>query len=151
MLTTLEIRELVSNIIPNFQCTAADNFMLYSNVFPQYLIVNIDDSKKAGTHWVAIYKHNSYNVEYFDSYGCKVINPNTLKILHNAGYNTYKYNSVKIQSVISSQCGYYCINYLLEKYLNNSHTTNIVNLFNNSNLLHNDIILFNNILRIVQT
>lgn len=73
-------------------------------------IINVDDSTKPGSHWVAVYySPNGHFNTFFDSYGL----PHTvygLKLPEIKDHNTQQ-----VQGVTSSVCGYYCIYYVLCK------------------------------------
>lgn len=71
-------------------------------------IVNLDDSKNKGTHWVA-YVKNNYYCEYFDSYGD--LKP-PIEILHYLkNYNVF-YNYTRYQKFNTINCGHLCLEYL---------------------------------------
>ena len=36
-------------------------------------VINLDEYKSIGTHWIALYVHNNYNVTYFGSFRVKRI------------------------------------------------------------------------------
>lgn len=105
------------------------------NIKPGFYIINLQSSKDGnGTHWTSLY----YNPElslYFDSYGFCC--PEDIELL----INDYKYNTIDIQSLESSSCGYYCIAFI--KFLYNKKNkeqsfetfTNIFNKDTNKNEL----------------
>lgn len=70
-------------------------------------IMNLDNSKNQGTHWVAYVKVNNY-CEYFNSYGDLQPPLELIKYLKkdiSYNYNTYqKFNTVN--------CGHLCLKYL---------------------------------------
>lgn len=76
-------------------------------------IVNLDESKNSGTHWVAYAKIYNY-VEYFDSYGN--LRP-PKEILNYLGCKIY-YNYDNIQNDHPYNCGHLCIKFL-HKFWNN--------------------------------
>lgn len=72
-------------------------------------IVNLDDSKNEGTHWVAyvkLYKH----CEYFDSYGD--LKPPTELMRYFKNCNVY-YNYTRYQRFNAVNCGHLCLEYLM--------------------------------------
>jgi len=82
------------------------------------IVVNTDPSDKPGTHWVAIFKNVDGTVDYFDSYGFK---PMVATISH--FLNKFKkchYNMKRIQGILSSVCGHYCIYFVMQRWKNNS-------------------------------
>lgn len=71
-------------------------------------IVNLDNYKSNGTHWVAYVKINNY-CEYFDSFG-DLKPPNEL-VKYLGKCNIY-YNYVQYQTFDSVNCGHLCIKFL---------------------------------------
>lgn len=74
-------------------------------------IVNLDNSRGGGTHWVAYYKNNNYK-EYFDSFGnlqppIEIIK--YLKLPINYNYN-------QEQQFNTFNCGHLCLKFLFNKY-----------------------------------
>lgn len=82
---------------------------------PSSLVINLDESYKPGSHFVAVYI-TSKEIIYFDSFGLKP-NVSIKKIFSNIKI-PYKWNKDKIQSDLSQFCGYYCIGFLISQYLN---------------------------------
>lgn len=70
-------------------------------------IANFDFLNSEGTHWVALIAVSENNFEYFDSFGRKP--PDAFY----AAYENITYNKSIVQSLISDNCGYFCIFYLL--------------------------------------
>ena len=103
-----------------------------------YYVVNLDDSNKEGSHWVAFYKSDKIFI-YWDSFGVlppveilKCINPKTKECI---------YNDFEIQDYHSSSCGYFCIAFVC--CVNNLNSfQNFVNKFSAETKL-NDSILYN--------
>lgn len=79
------------------------------------IILNLDDSRGAGTHWVCFRKEGN-KVIYFDSYGD--LRPPIELEKYLAGsllsYNKTNYQSVHTESEI---CGHLCLAFLLNKYV----------------------------------
>jgi hypothetical protein len=67
------------------------------------LILNIDESRKQGTHWTCLFIKN--DKLYFDSYGF----PPPLDVEEYYTGNERYYNSFKIQQNNEVICGHYCI------------------------------------------
>ena len=91
----------------------------YIGVFPSDLlpegakglmVVNLDHSRKPGSHWVCLYIDKNKG-EYFDTFG----RPPSGKILNYLNKNCKRWidNKYSIQSVVSSYCGHYCILYCI--------------------------------------
>jgi hypothetical protein len=78
---------------------------------PCSFIINTDNSNFPGQHWFALYVPRIGKVEYFDSYGLKPINPQIYEFLRANG-SKYIYNSKRIQSDLSKNCGKFCIFYI---------------------------------------
>lgn len=76
-------------------------------------IVNLDDSKGPGTHWVAYVKRYQ-QCEYFDSYGDLRPPQEFLNYMLNCGVSTtdinYNYNNV--QKDEKYNCGHLCLRFL---------------------------------------
>lgn len=89
-------------------------------------IVNTDNSNNKGKHWQAIYwdarPNGSKSIEFFDSFGDEPTS-HQLKgiklIVDKLKPDTYlkmKVNKVKQQSANSSNCGYFCMKFLIDRY-----------------------------------
>jgi len=75
-------------------------------------IVNLDDSTKSGSHWVAIWlvpdRREAY---YYDSYGLKPANVHIIRFLkRNSMFK--KYNDKILQSHCAATCGQHCLYFL---------------------------------------
>lgn len=105
--------------------------------YPTAYIVNTDESKLPGQHWVAFYfEHPKKKAEYFDSYGLLPIRNSFLEVLP----VVYKYSSHTIQGLYSITCGEYCL-YFLEKRASNTSMQKIISSFStntdwNDNKVH---------------
>ena len=79
---------------------------------PCSLIINTDKSNKPGEHWIALFITENGYLEYFDSYG---IRPYKKEIYHFIKKHKLKliYNKKKIQNSLSTNCGKFCLLYLL--------------------------------------
>ena len=75
-------------------------------------IINLDDMKGPGTHWVC-YRNLDSVVEYFDPFG--LIMPNeALKYFRSSGKHIV-YSIDEIQNRNTVLCGYWCLYYLFER------------------------------------
>lgn len=103
---------------------------------PTCFIVNVDSSKKPGSHWVAFYVHSPNLLEFFDSYG----NPPSMypgPIEKYAAYfDNVESNPLRLQSLTTKVCGQYCIYYLYSK-CRGKNLKKILSVFGNS-LMSND-------------
>lgn len=71
-------------------------------------VVNLDDTKNNGTHWVAYVKDKHY-CEYFDSFGDLKPPLELIKYLNN---KNILYNYKKYQNFDTVNCGHLCIKFL---------------------------------------
>ena len=78
---------------------------------PAALVINLDSSKKPGSHWVCIYFNRKGGCDYFDSYGKS---PNKKLEKYMLKYAT-KINTNKkpVQLPFTSTCGQLCIFFLV--------------------------------------
>lgn len=86
---------------------------------PVCLVANLSKILSTGTHWIAIYLHKDGTGEYFDSFGrspAKVFKD----FMNKNARNGWVYNERKLQSLISTVCGGYCIIYLIRRCQNDS-------------------------------
>ena len=70
-------------------------------------VINTDCSHRPGQHWVAYHVRNG-RVEFFDSYGNS---PSYFRVLPDAD----KHNGKRLQGLLSTTCGHYCVYYLLHR------------------------------------
>ena len=96
-------------------------------------IVNLADSNKAGTHWVGM-KFINNKLFYFDSYGIPFI-PDIIK----KQYNKIITNIYRIQSIISNECGKFCIMFIKANIQNESDYIKFLLQFHKNNFEKNDI------------
>lgn len=94
---------------------------------PACFVVNTDVSTQPGEHWVAILISKNRHAEYFDSYGLPPINKHIVEFLHKNS-SSITYNTVTLQDLNSSACGYYCILFLEFRAKNISYYE-IINIF----------------------
>lgn len=68
----------------------------------------------SGKHWVVLVLHNSSKAEYFDSFG---VPPNQSDIVNyiSTHSTTLKFNSRLLQDPLSSACGVWCIDYIIQR------------------------------------
>ena len=70
-------------------------------------VINLDEYKNTGTHWVALFVKPKYAV-YFDSFGIEHIPKEINKFIN----NNIKSNIFRIQVYDSIMCGYSCIEFI---------------------------------------
>ena len=71
-------------------------------------IINLDEYKSIGTHWIALYV-NAKNATYFDSFGVEHIPKEISKFVGNKNVTT---NIYRIQVYNSIVFGYFCIGFI---------------------------------------
>ena len=76
--------------------------------FRESAIVNLDDARGPGTHWVA-YRKCGNDVVYFDSFGD--LQP-PLELVNYLGVPMIKYNHERYQDYNSYNCGHLCLKFL---------------------------------------
>ena len=148
MLDTQQICEMLNDTIPNIQICASNQLKLSDK--PCYIIINTKPDTHPGEHWGSIfYKGSGDKVEYFCSLGRKMVD-DTLSILCGYGITGYHYNTIQIQDLESTYCGFYSILYILSKFLHNHHMDTILAPFARD-LKSNDEICITQIIKIIET
>ena len=71
-------------------------------------VINLDEYRDIGTHWVALYVNNK-TIIYFDSFGVEHIPKEIMKFIGNKSIIT---NIFRIQAYDSIMCGYFCIGFI---------------------------------------
>ena len=92
-------------------------------------VINLDEYRDIGTHWVALYVNNK-TVTYFDSFGVEHISTEIIKFIGNKNIIT---NIYRIQTYDSIMCGYFCIGFINFMFNGNSFT-DYTNLFSPNDL-----------------
>ena len=109
--------------------------------YPSAFVVNTHPQGKKGEHWLAIYYDKKGKCRFFDSFGNSPIFYGLLGYIEKTA-TSWEYNSVQLQSIFSTLCGYYCIYFVLLK-SRNIEMFEILNLFNKTNFNINDNIVSN--------
>lgn len=91
-------------------------------IHPASFIINTDNSRNKGIHWISIYVTKRGSIEYFDSYGLPPLIEDHLAFLTDVK-SSYKTNRMQLQSLTSSVCGLYCLLYLTARMHNKSLKT----------------------------
>ena len=99
-------------------------------------IINLDEYRDIGTHWVALYVNNK-TIIYFDSFGVEHIPREIIKFI---GNKKIIKNIYRIQAYDSIMCGYFCIGFINFVFNGNS-LTDYTNLFSSNDLKKNDDII----------
>lgn len=107
MTTNYQLIKLAEHYGINLHVCSKDKLASQKHSNPGYYIINLADSDKPGTHWVALFIDNATKI-YFDSYG--MLAPEEVEEFL---MNDYYYNKKQIQSLQSGFCGIFCIAFLL--------------------------------------
>ncbi len=111
----------------------------------QSMIINLDSSNRPGTHWVCLYSTDD-TVYYYDSFG--VFPPPEIEhITRMSGLNRI-YSSNRTQYEQGVLCGYYVCNFIIQMY-KGVEPYDILYAFDNNNSLHNDLLLINNLKKLL--
>jgi len=79
---------------------------------PWSLVFNLQTSKEAGSHWVAMCRQQGGRyIEYFDSFGAAP----PVEAVRAKGRVPLMHSSAQLQDVRSSSCGWYCMDFLRER------------------------------------
>lgn len=102
---------------------------------PCALVFNTDDSTKQGSHWVAVYVDRYGAGIFFDSYGLPPAIPQHVDRLRR-NCHIYDWNIQQLQSIDSSVCGHYCIDFLF--YMSSGYSMDHFCTLFSSNTVEND-------------
>ena len=100
-------------------------------------VINLDEYRDIGTHWVALYVNNK-TVTYFDSFRVEHIPKEIMKFIGNKNIIT---NIYRIQAYDSIMCDYFCTGFLNFMFNGNS-LTDYSSLFSPNDFKKNDDIIF---------
>lgn len=95
--------------IPHFKGVFMRDSMPKSVKIKESAIINLDNSKNSGTHWVAYIK-NGNTVQYFDSFG-NLKPPRELVKYFDQGVKII-YNNDSYQTFNQINCGHLCLQFL---------------------------------------
>ena len=105
-LTNFEIQK-------NYQNEPKRNGVYSRNNLPKIkdgtYVINLDQYKSIGTHWIALYTNDNNNAISFDSFGVKHIPKEIKKFIGSKNIIT---NIYVIQAYDSIMCGYFCIRFI---------------------------------------
>lgn len=101
-ISNYDIDYLLRNIDLYNGCYSNDNLPKLKNGF---YVVNLQDEKDNGSHWVCFCKNDIKNI-YYDPFGCPPSDE-----VHSKLY-PYLYSNKDIQNIDSTNCGYYCIAFI---------------------------------------
>ena len=109
---------------------------LFKNPNYENYIINMSDSNKPGTHWVALRKHLN-EIYYFDSFG--VICPR--EIYEHFKDEEITFSTIQVQDINSTDCGYYCLYWLWFMINNKDNYEKFLKVFDKKDLKKNDTTL----------
>ena len=109
-LTNFEIQKYYQNE-PEFNGVCSRNNL--SNIKNGEYVINLDEFKSIGTHWITLHVNNnngsaSYDAIYFDSFEVEHIPKETKKFIGKKNIIT---NIYRIQAYESKMCGCFCIGF----------------------------------------
>jgi hypothetical protein len=112
MLSNIEIDDIMirKKAIYYHRCVSKDELVKLTPETGSY-IINMDNSDKPGSHWVAIFIDAVKRPYYFDSFGCP--EPKECEAFMKRTKHPIQINTVHIQNMASNCCGYYCIFFCL--------------------------------------
>lgn len=107
---------------------------------PAGIVINTDDHRHKGQHWIALFVTSKGKGIFFDSFGQKPTHKHVKDVLRK-NTSSYIWNTKQLQGLNSNVCGQYCVMFL--HYMNQNYSLNdFCNLFSN-NFYKNDCIVFN--------
>ena len=92
-------------------------------------VINLDEYRDIGTHWVAFYVNNK-TATYFDSFGVEQIPKEIIKFIGNKNIIT---NIFRIKAYDSIMCRYFCIG-VFNFMFSDKSLTDYTNLFSPNDL-----------------
>ena len=126
-LTNFEIQEYHQNEPRLNGVFSRDN--LPNSIKNSAYVINLDEYRNIGTHWVALYVNNKTLI-YFDSFGVEHIPKEIMKFINRKNIIT---NIFRIQAYDSIMCEYFCIGFINFMFNGNS-LTDYTNLFSPNDL-----------------
>ena len=129
-LTNFEIQEYYQSE-PRFNGVfSGDN--LPNTIKNDAYVMNLDEYRDIGTHWVALYVNNK-TIIYFDSFGVKHIPKEIIKFIGSEQSSSAKARNKNIIKVIfriqaydSIMCGYFCIGFINFMFNGNSFSHQMI-------------------------
>lgn len=108
-MNTYQISECLASISSFAGVFALDQLINFKFKYSCTIIVNLDESYKPGSHWVAIALSHQSKSYYFDSYGLAPFKKELIQFLLKHVGNNWTWNRQWLQSVTSDVCGIYCV------------------------------------------
>ena len=99
----------IDHFIGTFPCN-----LIPSNIpfRPCSMVINTDNSKGGGEHWVSLILLQNSKAEYFDSFGFPPLIREIQSFINSHGSNGFTYSAKVLQHPSTSSCGLYCIEFL---------------------------------------
>ena len=133
-LTNFEIQKYYENETRFNEVFSRDN--LPKKIKDGAYVINLDEYKDAGTHWIALFcKKNE--IVYFNSFGVEHV-PEEIKEF--IGNKNIKANIFRVQANNSVMCGYFCIGFI-DFMLAGKKLTDFTTLFSPHDFDKNDSII----------
>lgn len=132
MLDNIFIENVMRSINGFSGVYSSNNAPLLSNC--ESMIINFDNVKEPGSHFVALYLDCNNICYYFDSLNFLIIPKNIENVLKK--YTKVYDVSRNIQSYSSSYCGFFCMLFIVT--MINGNWNNVVNKFNRYQRIKND-------------
>ena len=100
-------------------------------------LINLDESKSIGTHWIVLYVNGNNNVIYFDSFGVEYIPKGVERFIGSKDMTTNIYWRQAYNLIL---CRYFCIGYI-GFMLKGKSLQDYANLFSHNGYKKNDQII----------
>lgn len=112
-MNTDELARYLGQALPRiFTYVCAEDELPTIHRRPAALIINTEPSSSDGEHWVAVFIGRDRSSEYFDSRGLAP-EPPVRRFLLRESPEGYKYNTRRLQSILTNLCGAFCIDFLV--------------------------------------
>ena len=111
MLTTIDLNQAMKKDRDFYGVFPQNRLPIVLMPKPFKIIVNLDESWKPGSHWVAIYSQKHGPTVYFDSFG-RPPTPVIETFIERNSPDGWFYTREKLQGDLSTLCGLYCIMFL---------------------------------------
>ena len=142
-LSTVDINSILKCFDTFVGAFPSDMVPIDPKTYPCAFVINTSPNNTDGDHWTALILEKDCCL-FFDTLGFPILNNLILMSLKKIGIKDYKYNSKRIQSVVSNKCGHFCIAFILSYLHGYPYSTFLSNfvtdLKENDNLCKNFII-----------
>jgi len=117
-MNTLQINKILhrNDITKDYYigCFASNSIPVSINFTPFCMVVNLDPSSGAGSHWIGIFCENLTNIDYYDSLGIwPPISPYIRDYLCN--FERVRFNTIQVQNSLKPTCGKHVIFFLFQR------------------------------------